>query len=99
MLTHALLAVRADGLVRRVDLRVELARPGGEFQADAIGIVEVDRAHEGRRRDDIERDLTLRVIMVHDLRRLDAAGEQLVVILVDQVGRHVEGNMVHRAVA
>jgi len=77
--------------------RVEHLGPGGEFQAHSVGIEEVDRAHEhlvGH----FGAHLARRIVVVEDRRDGDALGLQARIVFVELLRRHVEGDVVHRAV-
>ena len=97
-------AARCDarGLVRSLGRRVghvgggEVAHPAGELEQDAVGVLEVDAAHEHARVHGVA-DAPFGVVVVGDFGAGDAGGDEAVAVLLDLLGRHVEGDMVHGA--
>jgi hypothetical protein len=74
----------------------ELAQPAGELEQDPVGVHEVDAA-------DVDaivhllRYPELGVIVVGDVGARHAGGDEAFAVLLDLVGRHIEGHMVHRS--
>src|SRR3546814_20949102 len=86
-----------SGVVRDVAF-VEHLGPRREFEAHAIGVEEIDRAHEDVVVDFV-RGLRRRIVVVQDLGDLDALFDEPVIIFIDAFGGNVYRDMVHRPVS
>ena len=69
--------------------------PRRQLEEDAVGVLEVDRAHEHTGMH-LLADGPLAVVVVHDLGALDARRDQPLAVLLDPVGATWKRDVVHR---
>src|ERR1017187_6540934 len=70
--------------------------PGGKFEKDPVGVLEVDGPHKHSRMHGVA-DAELAVVVIDDLTALDPSGHKASLVLVDPLRRDGERHVVHRA--